>query len=45
MILVCVVLAYLLSSIQYSLLVLEWVLLWSFGVSWFVKGKKILSGG
>jgi hypothetical protein len=44
-ILVCVVLAYLLSSIQYSLLVLEWVLLWSFGVSWFVKGKKILSGG
>jgi hypothetical protein len=44
-IVVCVVLAYALSSIHYSLLVLEWLLLWSFGVSWFVKGKKLLSGG
>jgi hypothetical protein len=44
-ILICVLLCLLLSSLRYSLLVLEWVLLWSFGISWFVKGRKILSGG
>jgi len=40
-----IVAAYLLSSIEYSLLVIEWVMLSSFGAAWFVKGRKILSGG
>jgi hypothetical protein len=44
-IVLCIILAYLLSSIQYSLLVIEWVMLSAFGAAWFVKGKKILSGG
>jgi hypothetical protein len=44
-ILVCIALAYPLSSIQYALLVLEWTILGFFGLSWFVKGRKILSGG
>jgi hypothetical protein len=44
-ILVCVALAYPLSSVKYSLLVLETIMLVSFGLSWFVKGRKILSGG
>jgi hypothetical protein len=44
-ILLCIVLAYLLSSIEYSLLGLEWAILLFFGLSWFVKGRKILSGG
>jgi hypothetical protein len=44
-ILICLILAYLLSTVVYSLLVLETIILVSFGVSWFVKGRKILSGG
>ncbi len=40
-----IVAAYLLSSVTYSLLVVEWVMLWCFGAAWFVKGRKILSGG
>lgn len=40
-----IVAAYLLSSIEYSLLVIEWVMLSSFGAAWFVKGRKILLGG
>jgi hypothetical protein len=43
--LIGIVAAVLLSSINYSLLVIEWVMLSSFGVAWFVKGRKILSGG
>jgi hypothetical protein len=44
-ILLCVALAYPLSTVKYSLLVLETIMLVSFGLSWFVKGRKILSGG
>jgi hypothetical protein len=44
-ILVCLILAFALSSVAYSLLVLETIILVSFGLSWFVKGRKILSGG
>jgi len=44
-ILVCIAVIYPLSSVNYSLLVLETVMLVSFGLSWFVKGRKILSGG
>jgi hypothetical protein len=42
----CVLLVYPLSTVAaYSLLVLETVMLVFFGLSWFVKGRKILSGG
>jgi hypothetical protein len=41
-ILVCVVLAWPLSTLKYSLLVLETILVLAFGLSWFVKGRKIL---
>jgi hypothetical protein len=41
----CIALAYPLSTVRYSLLVLETIMLVSFGLSWFVKGRKILSGG
>jgi hypothetical protein len=34
-----------LAGVRYSLLVLEAVMLVAFGLSWFVKGRKILSGG
>jgi len=45
-ILACVILIYPLSSAAaHSLLVLETIMLVSFGLSWFVKGRKILSGG
>lgn len=44
-ILLCIALAYPLSTVKYSLLVLETVMLVAFGLSWFVKGRKILSGG
>jgi hypothetical protein len=44
-ILLCIALAYPLSTVKYSLLVLETIMLVSFGLSWFVKGRKILSGG
>ena len=45
-ILTCVILVYPLSSTAtYSLLVLETIMLVFFGLSWFVKGRKILSGG
>jgi hypothetical protein len=44
-ILICLILAFPLSSVAYSLLVLETIILVSFGLSWFVKGRKILSGG
>ena len=44
-ILLCVALAYPLSAVRYSLLVLETIMLVSFGLSWFVKGRKILFGG
>jgi hypothetical protein len=44
-IVLCIILAYLMSSIQNSLLALEWLILWCFGAAWFVKGRKILSGG
>ncbi len=40
-----IVAAYLLSSITYSLLVIEWVMLSCFGAAWFVKGRKILPVG
>jgi hypothetical protein len=40
-----IVAALLLSSINYSLLVIEWVILSAFGAAWFVKGRKILSSG
>jgi hypothetical protein len=46
MILTCVILIYPLSSAAaHSLLVLETIMLVAFGLSWFVKGRKILSGG
>ena len=45
-ILACVILIYPLSTAAaHSLLVLETIMLVSFGLSWFVKGRKILSGG
>ena len=45
MILTCVILVYPLShAATYSLLVLETIMLVFFGLSWFVKGRKILSG-
>jgi len=45
-ILTCVILVYPLShAATYSLLVLETIMLVFFGLSWFVKGRKILSGG
>jgi hypothetical protein len=45
-ILTCVILVYPLSNTAtYSLLVLETIMLVFFGLSWFVKGGKILSGG
>jgi hypothetical protein len=40
-ILVCVILAWPLSSVTYSLLVLETIILVSFGLSWFVKGRRL----
>ena len=33
------------NAATYSLLVLETIMLVFFGLSWFVKGRKILSGG
>jgi len=46
MILTCVILVYPLSAAAaHSLLVLETIMLAAFGLSWFVKGRKILSGG
>jgi len=46
MILACVILIYPLSTAAArSLLVLETIMLVAFGLSWFVKGRKILSGG
>jgi hypothetical protein len=46
MILTCVILIYPLSTTAaHSLLVLETIMLVAFGLSWFVKGRKILSGG
>ena len=46
MILTCVILIYPLSTVgAHSLLVLETIMLVAFGLSWFVKGRKILSGG
>ena len=44
-ILICVIVIAPLSAVTYSLLVLETFMLVSFGLSWFVKGRKILSGG
>jgi hypothetical protein len=44
-ILVCVILAWPLSSVTYSLLALETIIMVSFGLSWFVKGRNLLSGG
>jgi hypothetical protein len=44
-ILACIIAIYPLSTVRYSLLVLEAIMLVSFGLSWFVKGRKILSGG
>jgi hypothetical protein len=41
----CILLAWPLSAEAYSLLVLETIVLVSFGLAWFVKGRKILSGG
>jgi hypothetical protein len=45
LILICVILIRPLSAVTYSLLVLEAIMLVSFGLSWFVKGRKILSRG
>jgi hypothetical protein len=39
----CVIVIAPLSAVRYSLLVT--IMLVSFGLSWFVKGRKILSGG
>jgi len=39
-ILVCVALSWPLSTVTYSLLVLETIIMVSFGLSWFVKGRK-----
>jgi hypothetical protein len=44
-ILTCIILIAPLAGVRYSLLVLEAVMLVAFGLSWFVKGRKILSGG
>lgn len=45
-ILICVALIYPLANTEtYSLLVLETIMLVSFGISWFVKGGKTLTGG
>jgi hypothetical protein len=44
-ILICIILIRPLSGARYSLLVLEAVMLVAFGLSWFVKGRKIVSGG
>jgi hypothetical protein len=44
-ILLCIAVSYPLSTVKYSLLVLETIMLVAFGLSWFVKGRKILSGG
>jgi hypothetical protein len=44
-ILACIIAAWPLSTVKYSLLVLETIILVSFGASWFVKGRKILSRG
>lgn len=41
-ILVCVILAWPLSTVTYSLLVLETIILLAFGLSWFLKGRKLL---
>jgi len=40
-ILVCLSLAWPLSTVTYSLVVLETIILLAFGLSWFVKGRKI----
>jgi hypothetical protein len=40
-ILICVILAWPLSGVTYSLLVLETIIMASFGLSWFVKGRKL----
>jgi hypothetical protein len=43
-ILVCIALVYPGSRVfEYSLLILEWILLTAFGVSWFIKGSRGLS--
>ena len=42
---ICLILAWPLSTVTYSLLVLETIVLVSFGLAWFLKGRKILSGG
>ncbi len=45
-ILACVILVYPLSTVgAHSLLVLETIMLASFGLSWFVKGRGILHAG
>jgi len=45
-ILICIALIYpLANTATYSLLVLETIILEFFGISWFVKGTKILTGG
>jgi hypothetical protein len=45
-ILVCVALIYPGSLVYgYSLLILEWILLTAFGISWFVKGRKAVPAG
>jgi len=44
-ILLCVILAWPLAAVTYSLLVLETIIMVSFGLSWFVKGRKLLTGG
>jgi hypothetical protein len=44
-ILACIIAVFPLSGVRYSLLVLETIMLVAFGLSWFVKGRKIISGG
>lgn len=44
-ILISIILIAPLAGVRYSLLLLEAVMLVAFGLSWFVKGRKILSGG
>jgi hypothetical protein len=44
-ILICLALAWPLSTVTYALLVLETIIMVTFGLSWFVKGRRLLAGG
>jgi hypothetical protein len=44
-ILICIALAWPLSTVTYALLVLETMIMVTFGLSWFVKGRRLVAGG